>query len=479
MRQPAPVRKPVTLTIAGSDSGGGAGIQADLKTMEACDTFGTSVITALTAQNTQGVESSFVVPTTEIEAQIDAVLSDFDVAGVKTGMLATADVIEVVTEYARSFECPLVVDPVMVATSGDRLLDEAAEEAYEDLVSAATLVTPNADEAAVLTGIEPTDEEEARDACERLLEMGSSAALVTGGHIPGPDDADEVLDVLVTDGISDKSVNSGGSVDNDGSATSDGSFETYRHPRIETDATHGSGCTLSSAITARLAQEDDLFAAVEYATHFMERATRYPHDVGNGPGAVHHLAALREQAARQPVQETIENLVGEFVRQNVRSLVPEVGMNVVGATPYAETTGEVAAVEGRITKTIHGVHPNRGVRFGASSHVARFLLSLREHDPSICFGVNCRFGDDIECALDALDWTIAEYDRSEEPDPDVEGSTMGWGARQAFESVDGTPTAIVDRGDIGKEPIVKVFATNGETLHDRTMSLLDSLEREQ
>lgn len=453
MRQSAPITKPVTLTIAGSDSGGGAGIQADLKTMEACDTFGTSVITALTAQNTQGVESSFVVPIPEIENQLDAVLSDFELSGVKTGMLATTDVIEVVTEYARSFESPLVVDPVMVATSGDRLLDEAAENAYENLVSAATLLTPNADETAVLTDIEPTNEEKAREAGERLLEMGCDAALITGGHIPSED----VLDVLVTEE----------------------STETYRHPRIETDATHGSGCTLSSAITARLAQGDDLFTAVEYATEFMERATRYHHDVGNGPGAVHHLAALREQAARQPVQETIETIVGEFVQQNVQPLVPEVGMNIVGATPYAESTGEVAAVEGRITKTIDGVTPNRGVRFGASSHMARFLLSLREHDSSIQFGVNCRFADDVERALDRLDWTVAEYDRSEEPDPDVEESTMGWGARQAFESVDGTPTAIIDRGDLGKEPIVKVFATDGETLCNRTMELLNSLKRER
>lgn len=453
MRQSAPITKPVTLTIAGSDSGGGAGIQADLKTMEACDSFGTSVITALTAQNTQGVESSFVVPTPEIENQLDAVLSDFELSGIKTGMLATTDVIEVVTEYACSFECPFVVDPVMVATSGDRLLDEAAENAYEELVSTATLVTPNADEAAVLTDIEPTNEEEAREAGERLLEMGCDAALITGGHIP----SDDVLDVLVTDG----------------------STETYSHPRIETDATHGSGCTLSSAITARLARDDDLSTAVEYATEFMERATRYHHDVGNGPGAIHHLAALREQAARQPVQETIETIVGEFVQRNVRSLVPEVGMNIVGATPYAESTEEVAAVEGRITKTIDGVNPNRGVRFGASSHVARFLLSLREHDTSIRFGVNCRFADDVERALHGLDWTIAEYDRSEEPDPDVEGSTMRWGARQAFESVDGTPVAIIDRGDLGKEPIVKVFATDGETLRNRTIELLDSLERER
>lgn len=455
MRQSAPITKPVTLTIAGSDSGGGAGIQADLKTMEACGVFGASVITAVTAQNTQGVDSSFVLPTEEIENQLDAVRSDFDIAAVKTGMLATADVIDVVRKYADSFDCPLVVDPVMVAASGDRLLDEAAADAYEELIRSATLVTPNTDEAAVLTGIDPTNESEAREAGERLLDMGCDGALVTGGHLP----SDDVLDVLLTNGA----------------------VETHRHPRIETEATHGSGCTLSSAITARLAHggedgaiEDDLFEAIEDATAFMERAIRYHHDVGSGPGAVHHLAALRERAARQSVQESIETLVNDFVQQNVRPLVPEVGMNVVGSTPYAEATDEVAAVEGRITKTINGVHPNRGVRFGASSHMARFLLSLRERDPSIRFAVNCRFADDIENALDSLSWTVGEYERDEEPTPDAEDTTMGWGAQRAFESVDGTPVAVVDRGDLGKEPITKLLATDRKTLYERTMALLNA-----
>lgn len=448
-RRASPVTEPVTLTIAGSDSGGGAGIQADLKTMAACGTFGTSVVTAVTAQNTRGVESSFVLPTAEIEKQLEAIRSDFDVAAVKTGMLATAEVIELVTDHARSFDCPLVVDPVMVAASGDRLLAEAATDAYEDLIAHATLVTPNADEAAVLTGIDPENERDARDAGEGLLELGCAAALVTGGHLP----TDDVLDVLAT-----------------GERT-----HTFSHPRIDTAATHGSGCTLSSAITARLGTgSHDLLTAVEEATALLERAIRYHHDAGNA-GAVHHTVALRERAARQPVQEEIEALVGSLTEENVRSLVPEVGMNVVGATPYAETTGEIAAVEGRITKTIDGMEPNRGVRFGASSHMARFLLSLREHDPDVRFGVNCRFGDDTDDALDALPWPIGEYDRSEEPTADVEGSTMGWGARQAFESVDETPTAVVDRGAHGKEPIVKLIAPDPETLLETATTLHETM----
>jgi len=143
-RSPAPVEQPAVLTIAGSDSGGGAGIQADLKTIEATGGFGTSAVTAATAQNTRGVESTHVLPAEEVAAQIDAVRSDFDVRAIKTGMLATAEIVERVAAAAAAAECPVVVDPVMVAATGDRLLSEAAESTYETLIAEATLVTPNA-----------------------------------------------------------------------------------------------------------------------------------------------------------------------------------------------------------------------------------------------------------------------------------------------------------------------------------------------
>ncbi len=282
--------------------------------------------------------------------------------------------------------------------------------------------------------------------------MGADAALMKGGHVPG----ETVRDVLVT---------------------ADGT-DIFEHPRVDTDATHGSGCALASAITARIALGDDLRTAVEGATDFMERAVRYAIDVGEGPGGVHHLVELRNRAARNDTAEAVEGVVESFVERDVSALVPEVGMNVVGATPYAEEVGETAAVEGRITRTMAGVKPNRGVRFGASSHVARFLLSAREEDPDLRFAVNCRFDSDVENALSTLSGEVAEFDREAEPE-DVktrEGSTMGWGARQAFESAEGTPVAIIDRGEVGKEAIVKLLAVDADELQRRTLALLSALK---
>ncbi len=262
MKTPVPETRPVALTIAGSDSGGGAGIQADLATMATHGVYGTSAITAVTAQHTRGVESSFVLPVAEVAAQIDAVTDDFAVGAAKTGMLATTEIVETVADYATRFEFPLIVDPVMVATSGDRLLEPEAERAYEDLIAEATVVTPNTDEADVLTGIAVEDRSSAREAGDALLEMGADAALVKGGHVPG----ETVRDVLVT---ADDAT-------------------TFEHDRVDTDATHGSGCTLAAAVAARLARGEELDTAVEGATDFLARAIEHHYDVGRGPGAVNH-----------------------------------------------------------------------------------------------------------------------------------------------------------------------------------------------
>ncbi|MBX0322275.1 bifunctional hydroxymethylpyrimidine kinase/phosphomethylpyrimidine kinase [Halomicroarcula sp. F13] len=447
-RADAPVTPPVVLTIAGSDSGGGAGIQADLKTIEAGGAFGTSAITSVTAQNTTGVQGSHLLPTDDIEAQIRAVREDFDVAAVKTGMLAVSDVIDLVVD-----ETPLpnlVVDPVMVATSGDRLLEPEAEAAYEELIAEATLVTPNADEAEVLTDRTIDDPGDAEAAGRDVIEMGADAALVKGGHVPG----DEVVDVLVTDD----------------------SVTTFRHDRVDTAATHGSGCTLSSAIATRLAHGDALDEAVAAGIDLLARAVRYNLDVGEGPGAVHHTVEVRNEAARHDTSEAVERAVAALVDRDVSPLVPEVGMTVAGATPYAETPDEVAAVEGRITRTMDGVRPNRGVRFGADGTVARFLLAAREHDPALRFAVNCRLTDAVEDALSDLAGTVSGYDPSERPaDVTTEGTTT-WGVGEAFEASEDSPVAVVDRGEVGVAGSVTLLGSDSETLVGRVETLLEAVE---
>jgi hydroxymethylpyrimidine/phosphomethylpyrimidine kinase len=444
-RIPALDARPVALTVAGSDSGGGAGIQADIRTMAAHGAFPTSVITSVTAQHTRGVDRSFTLPLEDILAQYDAVTADFDVGAAKTGMLAEAPVVEAVTDRVTDLDAPLVVDPVMVATSGDRLLTPEGERAYEELIAQAALVTPNRDETAVLTELEPTNPELAREAGERLLERGADAVLVTGGH----GDDNTVTDVLVTDD----------------------DVQEFDHPRVATDATHGSGCALSAAITTRLAAGDDLQPAVERSIRFMQRAIRYPLDVGQGAGAINPMVGLRNRAEREVVADDVAALVDELLDSDAVPLIPEVGMNVVGATPYAESVADTLAVEGRLRRTLDGVAVARGVRAGASSHVARFLLSSREFVPRFRFAANVRNDQATRDALSALDGPVATFDRTREP---ATASTMNWSAREIYGDLDDDdpPITAVDCGDVGKEPMIRLVAEDAETLADRLQTVL-------
>ena len=395
-RREAPVSPPVVLSIAGSDSGGGAGIQADLKTIEACGGFGTSAITSVTAQNTRGVQGSHLLPIDDIDAQIEAVRSDLDVAAVKTGMLATSDVIDLVVEHANDLP-NLVVDPVMVAASGDRLLAREAEDAYEALIASASLVTPNADEAAVLTDVAVEDPESAERAGRILVEeLGADAALVKGGHVAG----DHVVDTLVTTQggavAGDAAVDRADTERSGDDSGDDVGVATYRHDRVDTDATHGSGCTLSSAIATHLAHGERLDAAVGAGIDLLARAVRYNIDVGGGPGAVHHLVELRNDANRQPTVDLV-TMLAERVEDDeaLASLVPPSGLGLVGATPHAEDPADVAGLVGR---SLNGRAPEgRGSDAGASAGsplavgyraddaLASVLLAVREASPAIRF----------------------------------------------------------------------------------------------
>ena len=256
----------IALTIAGSDSGGGAGIQADLKTFQQFGVFGTSVVVAITAQNTRGVRAVEIVPEPMVAAQLIALAEDLPPAALKTGMLAEASLVRLVSRAIRENGWgPLVVDPVMVSTSGHRLLTTEAEDVIRDsLLPLAALVTPNLDEAAVLTGRVVHDVATMERAGETLLRFGAAAALVKGGHLTDGDGA--VTDVLVTpDGV-----------------------RRLSHPRLATTSTHGTGCTLSAAVTAGLALGRPLATAVDDALDFVHRAIARAPGLGAGHGPLDH-----------------------------------------------------------------------------------------------------------------------------------------------------------------------------------------------
>jgi hydroxymethylpyrimidine/phosphomethylpyrimidine kinase len=261
----------IALTVAGSDSSGGAGIQADIKTFSALGVYGASAITALTAQNTKGVDDVMAVPPEFVLAQMRAVAGDLDVGAIKIGMLATAPIIEAVTDGLDEFPgVPVVLDPVMVATSGDPLLDEDAVDLLRTrLMPRATIITPNLREAAALLG-EPDESREQmlEGRAHRLREAGAQTVLLTGGESI----AETALDIFVDDG----------------------GAQRIEAPRVMTENTHGTGCTLSAAIAAELAKGESLDKAVKIAKLYVTAAIIAADEieVGQGRGPVHHFHAL-------------------------------------------------------------------------------------------------------------------------------------------------------------------------------------------
>jgi hydroxymethylpyrimidine/phosphomethylpyrimidine kinase len=263
------------LAIAGSDSGGGAGIQADIKTITALGGYAASAITALTAQDTKGVHGIHDVPAAFVRRQIEAVLKDIGADAIKIGMVHRADIIDAIADAIESLakDTPLVVDPVMVAKGGAKLLDPTASHALKArLIVHATVLTPNIPEAEALTGLTAIDAASLTQAAAMLLTLGPRAVLLKGGHLPG----DVVRDVLVT---------------NDGA-------EVFESPRIASAATHGTGCTLASAIATGLAQGLSLRDAVLRARAFVVEAMRAAPGLGNGHGPLNHAITAGEFPAK-------------------------------------------------------------------------------------------------------------------------------------------------------------------------------------
>lgn len=443
MKGPSRNRTPVAITIAGSDSGGGAGIQADLKTFAALGVHGTTAITCVTAQNTYSVTAVECLSPELVREQIKQVAVDMGIDAGKTGMLYTAEIIRAVADEVSKHGFPLVVDPVMVAKSGAPLLRPEAEEALKGhLLPIAEVVTPNKFEAERLAQMRITSIEDAMEAAKEISALGPKAVVIKGGHIESPG---ESIDLLYYRG----------------------ECKVLRAPRIETRTTHGTGCSFSAAIAAYLAWGEDIVSAVKRAKEFITRAIRFGLNIGKGAGPVNPMAQLYSEAERYAVLKSI--MEAKRILESapgVAELVPEVGMNIAMATLYAESINDVAAIPGRLVKVFNEIKAVSCPEFGASSHLARYILEIMRHDPRKRAAINLRFSEETLEALRARGLKISCYSRAEEPEEikRVEGMTIPWGVRQAISRAGFVPDVIYHTGDIGKEPMIVIFGENATLL---------------
>lgn len=440
---------PVAITIAGSDSGGGAGIQADLKTFAALGVHGTTAITSVTAQNTCSVRAVEDLKTEMIREQIKAVAEDIGIDAGKTGMLHTEEIIKTVSSEVSKYKFPLVVDPVMTAKSGVPLLKPEAVDALENyLLPKATVITPNSFEAEKLADMKIENLRDAEIAAEKISEMGPKAVVIKGGHL----EESEAIDVLYYKG----------------------EFKTFSASRLDVKTTHGTGCSFSAAITAELAKKTDIPVAVEKAKKIVTLGIKFGLRIGKGYGPVNPMAHLYRESSRYSVLMNLEKAKTLLeATPEVAMLVPEVGMNIAMAIPYAESIDDVAAIEGRIVKTSEGARAVGNPRFGCSSHLARYILEIIKHDKSKRATINLKFSDSILENLEKRGMTMSSYDRTKEPEEikKVDGMTVPWGVKQAVNRIGKVPDVIYHRGDVGKEPMIVMLDQQAYDLAKHTAQL--------
>ncbi|MBS7652752.1 MAG: bifunctional hydroxymethylpyrimidine kinase/phosphomethylpyrimidine kinase [Candidatus Bathyarchaeia archaeon] len=435
-------RVPVAITIAGSDSGGGAGIQADLKTFAALGVHGTVAITSVTAQNTYSVKGVQDLDPEMVRLQIRAVAEDIGIDAGKTGMLHTEEIIKAVSDEASGQGFPLVVDPVMVAKSGAPLLrPEAVEALKRYLLPRAAVVTPNRFEAERLAEMEIRNIEEAKKAALKISGLGPESVVVKGGHL----EEGEAVDIIFYEG----------------------KFTLLKAPRHDVKTTHGTGCCFSAAIAAGLAKGLKIPNAVEEAKRLVTLAIKYGLDIGKGHGPVNPMAHLYREASRHRVLSFVDEARALLeASPNVSRLVPEVGMNVAMAIPYPEGPEDVAALPGRVVRVLNGVRAVMPPRFGASSHLARYILEISRYDPSKLAALNMRFSEEALRRLEERDLKASCYEREKEPE-DIkrrEGMTIPWGVREAVKRLGKVPDIIYHRGDIGKEPMIVLLGRDAREL---------------
>ncbi|MBI5749277.1 MAG: bifunctional hydroxymethylpyrimidine kinase/phosphomethylpyrimidine kinase [Nitrospinae bacterium] len=436
------------LTIAGSDSGGGAGIQADLKTFSALGVYGMSAITSITAQNTIGVQSIHDLPPEFVALQIDSVVSDIGVDAVKTGMLSSSAIIEAVASKVKKYKIPnLVIDPVMYAKSGDALLrPDARNTLIEKLLPLSTLITPNIPEAEFLSGIKIKGIEDMKKAGKKIKKRVGADVLVKGGHLRG-----KAVDILYTGG----------------------EFFIFESDRIDTKNTHGTGCTYSAAIASELAKGYKLHDAVKNAKDFITEAIKNSIEIGKGRGPTNPIASLYRDAEKYRLLQDIEIAIEKLKEAKIGILIPEVQSNMAVALSDAKGFEDVMAIPGRIIKYGDDIITVSRPNFGVSRHIASIVLTTIKFDTTKRAVMNIKYSIEIIKACQKLNFKIASFNRSDEPEESKlkEGSSLQWGVEKVIKESGFVPDIIYDLGDIGKEPMVRVIAENPEGLCKKVISI--------
>ena len=443
----------IALSIAGSDSGAGAGIQADLKMFSALDVYGCTVITAITAQNTKQVDEIFEISPPMVKQQIRSVMTDMQPNAIKIGMVYSRPIIEAVYSSLKktTSKIPIVLDPILAAGTGAKLLRAEAYKSFvSKLVPLSTLITPNRMEAEKLADIVIKKENDAIEAARRIKKLGAENVVVKGGLF-GP--------AYVTDVLLD----------------SKGNIMKFTNPLLKIEEIHGSGCNFSSAITAYLAKGMALVEACKMANEYVQIAIKNAIKIGRGLPIANPLSVIYRDADRYSIMAELQQAAEQVsMLDGFYKLIPETQTNFAYALSNAVDVSDVAAVRGRIIRIENTSAPASYIKFGASSHVASAIIAYMSVNPDFRSAINIRFDERIIDVCKSL-FSVASYDRTKEPKriKKKEGSTVTWGIVAAL-SKNPLADVIYHMGDIGKEPMISLFGRNPAEVVKKVKAILEN-----
>jgi hydroxymethylpyrimidine kinase / phosphomethylpyrimidine kinase / thiamine-phosphate diphosphorylase len=440
----------IALSIAGSDSGAGAGIQADLKMFSALGVYGCTAITAITAQNTKRVAEIFEISPLMVEQQIRSIMTDMRPNAIKIGMVYSSPIIDAIyRSVKKTSKIPIVLDPILAAGTGAKLLrTEAYKSFVSKLIPLSTLITPNRMEAEKLADIVIKTENDAIEAARKINKLGAENVIVKGGRFGSAHVTDLLLD-------------------------SKGNIMKFTNPVLKIKEIHGSGCNFSSAITAYLAKGMALAEACRMANEYVHTAVRNAMKIGSGLPIANPLSVIYRDANRYHTMAALQQAAEQVsMLDGFYKLIPETQTNFVYALLNAVDVSDVAAVRGRIIKIENTAVPASYIKFGASSHVASAVIAYMSVNPDFRSAINIRFDKMIVDVCKSL-FSVASYDRTKEPKKikRKEGSTMAWGILAAL-SKNPRADVIYHTGDIGKEPMISLFGRNPTEVVNKIKAIL-------
>jgi hydroxymethylpyrimidine kinase/phosphomethylpyrimidine kinase len=439
----------IALSIAGSDSGAGAGIQADLKTFSALGVYGCTAITAITAQNTKHVAEIVEISAAMVEQQIRSVMIDMPPNAIKIGMVYSSPIIDVVYHSLKRSKIPIVLDPIFAAGTGAQLLRREAYKSFVSrLIPACTLISPNRMEAERLAGITIRTENDAIEGARKIKKLGAENVIVKGGHF----DSTHVTDLLLD---------------------SKGNLIKFTNARLKIKESHGSGCNFSSAVAAYIAKGIAITDACKMANEYVHTAIKNAVTIGKGLPVVNPLSVIYRDASRYHTLMELQQAVEQVcILDGFHKLIPETQTNFVYALFNAVDISDVAGVRGRIARIDNTAAPSSYIRFGASRHVASAVIAYMSINPTFRSAINIRFGERLVKICRSL-FSVESYDRSREPKKikREEGSSVSWGILAAL-SKNPEADVIYHRGDVGKEPMITVFGRNPAEIEERIKRIL-------